>query len=206
MERTDPNSFLAEQCTSHSKDTPRPNTRHQGSSTDHQSDIDELYQNYSSELSAYLRKTFGDGPPDPDDIAQEAFSRLLQQESLERVKNLKAFLWRTARNLVLTDKRNTATRSKYDFEIEHLFFAARGADDGPERVLEVNEQLDIVRKVLKKTTPRHRRAFLWHRVEGLSFTDIGRRLGVNRRAAARYVVGVAVDLEAALRQSMERTD
>ena len=168
--------------------------------------VAQLYENHAEALSSYLRKAFGDGPPDPDDIAQEAFQRLLEHKSLSSIQNLQAFLWRTARNLTVSKKRSIERRSKFDFEIEHLFFGLEGPGLSPERVLEVKEQLRIVRRVLEKMPDRRRRAFLWHRVEGLSFTAIGKRLGITRRAVARHVVKAACDLETALEDATEHSE
>ncbi|MEM9740056.1 MAG: sigma factor, partial [Pseudomonadota bacterium] len=102
--------------------------------------ISFLYAECAEELTAYLRKVYGDGPPEPDDVTQQAFAKLASQENLPRIKNLKAFLWRMARNLVLTERRNAETRSKYEFEVEQLYFAVRGNDFTPERDLEVKQQ------------------------------------------------------------------
>ncbi|MEM8572896.1 MAG: sigma factor, partial [Pseudomonadota bacterium] len=87
-----------------------------------QSPISVLYQEYAAELAEGLRKRFGNGPPDPDDVAQEAFQKVLERGDLSTIKNLRAFLWRTARNLILSSKRSDHRRSAYDFEIEQLFF------------------------------------------------------------------------------------
>ncbi|MEM9234811.1 MAG: sigma-70 family RNA polymerase sigma factor [Pseudomonadota bacterium] len=163
-----------------------------------QAALADLYREHGEQLAAYLRKAFGDGPPDPDDVAQEAFHRLVQQESLDRIKNLRAFLWRTARNILLSQKRNIESRSRFDYEIEHLFFASKSPAATPERVLVVREQLKIVAEVLKKMPDRRRKAFLWNRVEGLTLTAIGTRLGITRRAVARHVIQAAYDLETTL--------
>lgn len=165
-----------------------------------------LYERNAAALSSYLRKAFGDGPPDPEDIAQEAFQRLLDHEDLGSIRNLKAFLWRTARNLIISGKRSVERRSKYDYEIEQLFFAVGGPGLEPERVLEAEEQLRIVDKVLKNMPERRRRAFLWHRIEGMNFTAIGTRLGITRRAVARHVVKAACDVQAALENATEYSD
>lgn len=160
--------------------------------------ISDLYSTNSGDLSAYLRKVYGDGPPDPDDIAQQAFERLAAYKDIDRIKNLKAFLWRTARNLLLTYKRNSDARSKYDFEIEHLFFAAKGSEESPERVLEVRQQLLIIEKALAVMPTRRRDAFLLHRVEGLNLTETGKRLGVTRHAIVKHIARASVDIETAL--------
>lgn len=160
--------------------------------------LNQLYHYHYGALAASIRKVFGDGPPDPDDVAQEAFRRLLERDDLSGIGNLPAFLWRTARNLVLSEKRSLKRRSKYDFEIEHLYFALESPDSDPESILDVKEQLLIIRRVLDNMSDRRRKALLWHRVDGLNFTEIGKRLGITRRAVARHVVKAAQELSAAL--------
>lgn len=171
----------------------------------HHSDLalEQLYQNHLGELVGYLRKAFGNGPPDPEDIAQEAFSRLAAQQDLSLIDNMRAFLWRTARNLLISQRRSAVARGKYDFEIEHLFFAIKGPGLSPESVLEAKEQLEIIDKALNIMPERRRKAFLWHRIDGLSFTDIGRKLGIDRRAVVRHISIAATDIEIALSKAME---
>lgn len=166
-------------------------------------DLSLLYRENTKELAGYLRRVFGNGPPEPEDVAQEAFQKLSAHADLSQIRNLRAFLWRTARNIVLTHKRNLDVRTKYDFEIEHLYFAAEGSGSSPERVLEVKEQLQIIRATLKKMPERRRLSFLWHRVEGLSFTAVGRRLGITRHAVVKHVTRAALDIERALEIATE---
>ena len=159
-----------------------------------------LYTEYAQELVGYLRKVFGDGPPDPEDVAQTAFEKLAKTD-LSQIKNVKAFLWRTARNLTLTEKRNRGVRSRYDFEVEHLFFALHGSESDPQRVLQVKQQLKIINEALRLMPERRRVAFLLHRVDGLNFAAVGRRLGVSRKMARKHVARAVIDLEDALSDS-----
>ncbi|MEM8937344.1 MAG: sigma-70 family RNA polymerase sigma factor [Pseudomonadota bacterium] len=168
--------------------------------------VSALYAENADELTSYLRKMYGDGPPEPEDITQQAFARLASQEHLSAVNNLKAFLWRTARNLVLTERRNAATRSKYEYEVEQLFFAVRGNDFSPERVLEVKEQLSAINAVLRKMPERRRQALLWNRVEGLNVAAVARRLGITRAGAVKHIARAAADIDAALKQGPENSN
>ena len=168
-----------------------------------QAELSLLYRENIKELAGYLRRVFGNGPPEPEDIAQEAFQKLSAQKDLSQIRNLRAFLWRTARNLVLTHKRNLDVRTKYDFEIEHLYFAAEGSGSNPERVLEVKEQLQIIRNALKHMPERRRKAFLWHLVDGRLFSAVCRRLGISRHAVVKHVTRAALDIDEALRATME---
>ena len=163
--------------------------------------LESLYSAYFADLIRYLYKAFGEGPPDPEDVAQEAFRRLAEQKDLSLIDNQPAFLWRTARNLIVSDKRRDVTRSKYDFEIEHLFFAISSPGLSPEHVLEVKEQLRIIGAELQKMPERRRKAFLWHRIDGLNFTEVGRKLGIDRRAVVRHISIAATDIEIALRKA-----
>ena len=162
-----------------------------------------LYAETADELIAYLRKAFGDGPPEPEDVAQQAFARLASRESLSKIKNLKAFLWRTARNLMLTERRNASTRSKYEFEVEQLYFAIRGNAFAPERVLEVKQQLILINDVLREMPERRRLALLWNRVEGLNVAAVARRLGMSRTGAVKHIARAAADIDAALHRRTE---
>lgn len=164
----------------------------------------ELYSRDSEDLSAYLRKNYGNGPPDPEDVVQQAFERLANYGDLQSVKNLKAFLWRTARNLLLTHHRNADARSKYDYEVEHLYFASKGSENDPERVLEARQQLNVIENALRKMPQRRREAFLLHRVEGLSLTATGERLGVTRHAIIKHVTRAAVEIETAIARCAQR--
>ena len=162
------------------------------------SKLSSLYRDYARTLTARLRKAFGSGPPDPNDITQLAFQKLIERDDLSDIANLEAFLWRTARNLTLTEKRNSDIRSRYDFEVEHLFFAIRGSDCDPERVLKVQQQLEIIDEALRKMPAKRKRAFLLHRVDGLNFAAIGRRMGFSRKMARKHVMRAVIDIEDAL--------
>ena len=165
--------------------------------------LSRLYRDHSGELSAYLRKRYGDGPPDPEDVVQQAFLKLSERGNLPKINNLRAFLWRTARNLLLTHKRNDSTRSKYDYEVELLFFAIRGNEFSPERVLEVRQQLFVINEALRKMPEKRRKAFIWHRVEGLNVAAVARRFGVTRAAAVKHIARAALDIDTALNRTLK---
>ncbi|MEM6898556.1 MAG: sigma-70 family RNA polymerase sigma factor [Pseudomonadota bacterium] len=167
--------------------------------------VSDLYVDYADQLSQAIRRTFGDGPPDPDDVAQHAFEKLIQRGNLDKITNLKGFLWRTARNIVLAAKRSANVRNKYDFEIEHIYFALKDNESTPERIIIVREQLELIRKVLLDMPDKRRRAIVMHRVEGLSMTEIGRRLGMTRQSVALHITKGIAELDVAFLTDGERS-
>ena len=157
-----------------------------------------FYQEHRAELTNYLRKQFGDGPPDPDDVTQLAFQKLLERGDLSGIRSLRAFLWRTARNLTLNFRRSDGIRSGYDFEVEQLFFAEKGNESSPERVVEVREQLRIISEALRRMPEKRRVSFILHRIEGYTMTAIARRYGLSRGAILKHIARAAAEIDAAL--------
>ncbi|MEM6898543.1 MAG: sigma-70 family RNA polymerase sigma factor [Pseudomonadota bacterium] len=160
--------------------------------------LNELYRNHANTLLGYLKKAFGAGPPEPEDVVQNAFEKLADRVDLFEITNPQAYLWRIARNLFLTQRRNQDTRSKFDFEVEHLFFAMKGDEFAPERVLEVKEQLNLISEALSLMPERRRNAFMWHRIEGLNVAAVARRLNVTRAAAVKQIARATLDIDRAL--------
>lgn len=168
-------------------------------------ELDALYESYAPQLSDAVRRTFGDGPPDPDDVTQQAFQKLIERGDYGSISNLKGFIWRTARNIVLSAKRSVTTRSKYDFEIEQIYFAIKDCETTPERILLVREQLELIEKVLLAMPDKTRRAITLHRVEGLSMAEIGRRLGMRRQSVAQHIAKGIAELDVAFVTEGERS-
>ena len=147
----------------------------------------ELYTESATPLTAMLRRAFGDGPPDPDDIAQLAFQKLLERQDLSDIRNLKAFLWRTARNLVFKAKRSQEVRVRNDSEYEQRCFRSGGDDLDPERVISAKEQIKIINEALRAMPERRRRAFVLHRIDGLSIAATARQLKIGPTAAGKHI-------------------
>ena len=159
------------------------------------SEIQSLYDSYAGQLVATLRKMYGNGPPDPDDVAQQAFQKLIERGDLSTIQNLRAFVWRIARNLVLATKRTAAVRSRYDYEVEQLYFPLKDDVSSPENIIQAREQLAAVNECLLAMPKKRRRALMLHRLEGLSIAEVGRRLGISRSTAAQHVARAAADLD-----------
>ena len=162
--------------------------------------LEALYRERAHHVTAALRQYFGDGPPDPEDITQQAFHRLIERGDWHQIRNLPAFLWRTARNLMLDGKRADSTRSKYDFEVEEIFFPLRGSNLSPENVVQAERELKIINEVLESMSERRRRAFILHRVEGHSMAATARRLNVSETTIRRHISRALLAIEMRLEQ------
>ncbi|HBR98635.1 MAG TPA: hypothetical protein DD979_14865 [Gammaproteobacteria bacterium] len=162
-----------------------------------------LYQAHAKHIINGLRRTFGDGPPEPEDITQIAFQKLIERGNLADIRDVRSFLWRTARNLTLNEKRAMQTRASYDFEIENLFFAQHRDEATPERLLHAKEQLQCIDEVLRQMPTRRRRSFLLHKVEALSIAETAKTLGISKSTAHREVVKAGIEIDVYLQMRAE---
>ena len=181
----------------HSNSPPPENSKdaipNQGASED--CDVEHLYTTRAGKIAATLRKMFGDGPPDPNDVTQQAFENLMKRKDRSDIRDPGAFIWRTARNLILEEKRRDDIRSQYDYEIAHIFFPSQGVDSSPENIISAREQLKAINEALGKMPEKRRRAFILNRVEGLSISEVARQLRIARSPATRHVTRAMQDIQ-----------
>ena len=161
-------------------------------------DFSELYKRQAAKLQFALRQVFGVGPPDPEDVAQQAFQKLMERPNLCDIRDVEAYLWRTARNLVLKEKAKDGIRTRYDFEVEQIYFPTKSYNSTPERVLSAKEQLSVVNEVILSMPANRRLSFVLHRIEGLSISETYRRLGVSRQAVMKHIVRAMADIQHAV--------
>ncbi|MEM6677850.1 MAG: sigma-70 family RNA polymerase sigma factor [Pseudomonadota bacterium] len=167
-------------------------------------ELEALFRQLAPVITAGLRRAFGNGPPDPEDVTQLAFQKLLERAHHADIRSIHAFVWRTARNLVLKAKRAHRVRSKYDFEVEQIFFPLKGNDQPAERVIIAREQLRSVNAALRAMPETRRRAFLLHKIERLSIADVARRLSIGKTTAHKHIVRAARDID--LRLATQEND
>lgn len=157
-----------------------------------------LYREHWRELCRYLAATFGPGPPEPEDVAQLAFARVAAHRDFDAIENPKAFLWRTAYNIAVSEKRSQSVRRRRADEVKQTSLAAEGDDFTPERVLVAKEQIAAISAVLEAMPVKRRRMLVLNRIEGLSFAEIARRTGLSQTAVKKHVARAMIDLDAAL--------
>lgn len=129
-------------------------------------------------------------------MVQEAFLRIYEHDNVSTIRNLKAFVWRTARNLVLDSKKIAHIRSKYDFEIERLYFCLKGENLSPEFVIGAKEQLQAINALLLTMPDRRRRALLLYRIEGLTLAQTADQLGISITAVRKHIARAQAQLNA----------
>lgn len=155
-----------------------------------------LYSRHWAELCSYVRRQFGAGPPDPEDIAQEAFIKFAAIRHSQEITNARAYLYRAAHNISIDEQRRIASHSGSNRAGKDDFDASD--DRTPERVLAGRERLDTLTQALLAMPEARRRSFLLHRLQGLSCAAIARMTGYSDSAVKKHIALAMSDLEAAV--------
>lgn len=176
-----------------------------GSAFKKQGQLEQLYERYWSEVCNYLKKTFGAGPPDPEDVTQQAFVRFASLENPAEITNPRAYLYRTACHILVDEHRKIASRGRVVDCIEAQ--GAQKSDDfTPERVLLAKERLNVLENAIRAMPEQRRQSFLFNRLHGLSCAEIARRTGYSESAVKKHISLAMADLDAALAQAERSKD
>jgi len=115
----------------------------------------------------------------------------------EKIQNVRAYLYRMARNILVDEQRRRAINRKAVGGLatdKQIFIDERT----PERVLIAEERLNVLRAVIQASPKPRRRSFLLHRLEGLSCAEVARMTGYSESAVKKHITMMMADLEAAM--------
>ena len=157
-------------------------------------DLDVAFRSGAEGLRAITRRV----EDEEADLAQEACLKLVEFASREPVAAPTHLLYRMARNLVIDRLRSRALTTRFfrsDEEDDH--HACPGAD--PERALLANERLRRALEVIDAMPSRRRQAFLLHRIDGLTYLEIARLMGVSVKAVEKHLAAAMFELTRKMR-------
>lgn len=142
----------------------------------------EVSRNHHAALVRFLAVRTG-SIEDAKEIVQEAFAKMLALDRPGTISFLAAYLWRVAVNLAIDRRRQRVLHERY----------ARGQPQGEmrevsaESTVEARQRLAIVEQAIGNLPPRCLEAFVLHVLNGLTFDEVGREMGICKRVAQKYV-------------------
>jgi RNA polymerase sigma factor (sigma-70 family) len=154
--------------------------------------VAELYQRHRRSLLWYLMRLIANRA-DAEDVAQEAFVRLLGAPHLEAdLSRARNYLFATATNLARDNFRRRSARAEGAHVV--LDDVQLEADEPlPESCIDAERGCRLVDSALRSLPPRPRQAFLMYVHEELTYERIALSLGVSKKTIERDIaLGVAV--------------
>lgn len=152
--------------------------------------LDEQMDELATPLVRYLTKKVRNNE-DANDLAQEAFLRMHKFQQSRQLDNARAFLFKTANNLVVDQMRRARVHDKY-LSFEMLPEQSDEENDkfapSAERTVSAEEELDQIYKVVDQMPEKVRRAFLMHRGKDLSYSEIAAEMDVSTSMVEKYII------------------
>ena len=144
----------------------------------------ELYSRYGRRIVSYIFGMLGDHGR-AEDVAQEVFiSALRRMRATERPIAFKPWVYEIARNACIDEFRRTRRAQEVPLDSSD---ESDGAErrleprtDSPDAALERRQQLDDLRGAFRGLSESHLKIIVHRELEGLSYSEIGKRMGMTR--------------------------
>ena len=140
-----------------------------------------VIESEGARVEQFLRSKLGN-PADAQDLAQEAYLRLLRVKDAHLIEDPVAYLFRIARNLVgeLYGKMRPAAESLDDVELVDQ-------RANVEAQVESRQQMDRLDEVLSHLSPKCRAALILQRRDGLTVDEIAAELELSRGMVKKHL-------------------
>lgn len=138
-------------------------------------------------LRRFLASRVRDAMSDVPDMVQEVYLRLLRVNEPDSIESPEAYLLTIAKHVLYEHRtRRVPTTGAINIDLisEHL---ATDPAENPETQALSAERIESLQRVLAGLSRKAQAALILHRIEGLTLEEIGRRLGVSRSMAKKYL-------------------
>lgn len=128
---------------------------------------------------------------DADDIAQEAWIRLIRHEQAATLENPEGFMMRTAFNLSIDVHRSDISRGQ-ELALDDVVLAAESPN--VEEVVLGRERMGRLAVCLGRLAPKTREILLAHRLDGLSYREIADHHGLSISTVEKHIAKATLQL------------
>ena len=147
--------------------------------------VASLFTDYADELQAYLARRLNDRLLAAD-LVQDIFLRVAEKADIGSQENVRAYLYKVATNLVIDHERRAARRANIlhsDAGMDQV------ADDQPgsQQILEDRDRLARVQEAIRQLPTLSQQIFHFNRVEGLSYSEVARRLSISESSVQKHL-------------------
>jgi RNA polymerase sigma factor (sigma-70 family) len=154
-------------------------------------------ENYYRELVCFLNARLGNRQS-AEDVVHDAYLRVLERSSETPIKQPRAFLYRTALNLVIDDHRRNVIRQTEPLDAvdhqEQLF------SPSPQATMDHGQRLEMMQRALAELPYLCRECFTLRKIDGLSHPQIAERLGISRSVVEKHIVNAMKHCRVRVRQ------
>lgn len=148
-----------------------------------------IFKECSRDLYNFLYYKYG-ADNNPEDLMQEAFSRLWDNCRKVSPDKARSFLFTVANNQMLNDLARKKTALNYQKEDQ-----VTQTHESPHYLLEEAEYMNRLQRALEELTEEQRVAFMLNRIEGKKHREIAEILGISQKAVEKRIYKAVESLQ-----------
>lgn len=168
------------------------------------SDLSELYKRYNKEIVLFAKHKVGNGPPEPEDIAQQTFLKYSALDESTKIENPRAYLYQIAKNVISSHLRSMGVRKRYAEDGVHIITRNENENITPESILLNKDRSKVMRQAVQDMSRRRRRIVLLKYTEDLTLDDIAEKIGASRTTVWKEMAKAITEIDDALKASTYR--
>ncbi len=147
----------------------------------------KVFQENEIALKRFIKR-FTSASHNVDDFAQETFLKGFAAELRMQIHEPKAFLFKIAKNVALTEVRKDSRSPRgYLKDVDDISQILDEDQATAEDWLDGRKKLILFSKAVAQLTPRCREAFLMRRIDNLQYKQIANRMDISVSAVEKHV-------------------
>jgi len=163
------------------------------------------FKRYKSSLK-YFISSYVVNSQDVDDVCQETFLRTYKSSLKNEVLKPKSFMFRVAKNLIVSDFRKASTQLNEYVEDIDLVDVNLDLDTLESNVV-AQEKLGVMCEAIASLPNKCRQAVVMRKVYGLSTKDIAKRMNISTITVSNYITkGMCAYNEAVTKYNNEHNE
>lgn len=139
------------------------------------------------DLLAYLHRQFHDSETAAD-LAQESLLRMMKYREAPQISDRRAMLFHIAHNLVLEHRRTLGRRHASQHVSLDDVAPLRSVQPSVETIVDARLAIErVIKRAIAKLPPNCALAFALNRVDGLSYPQIAKEMGISVKMVEKHI-------------------
>lgn len=148
--------------------------------------IARVYREHNQALLRFLRARLP-SVQDAEEVAQEAYVRMLRLDETDTISHLQAYLFRIAANIAIDRNRQQSRRPRREEDSE-LWEVLPSPFPLPDDAMYSSEKLARLEVAITDLPVKCRKAFILYKFRELSYEEIARRMQLSESMIRKYVL------------------
>ncbi len=148
--------------------------------------IATVYRQHQNELIHYTTRITA-CRESAEDITQESFMVLFCEVKRKNIENPRAFLFCVAKNLAFDHLKHKKVTDNY---VQSHYPILESSIETPsiEQLLEKNQCVDTIKKVIDELPPRCRDTFILNKVHDMSYCEVAQTVGISESGVEKHIM------------------